>query len=99
MVWAAAGTRYAIASTITPEEERVFGEHFAYLKTLHENEILILAGPTLGHVNTGICIFRAPDELSAKRVMSDDPAIRAKIVSGELRPFRVSLLQSNNAKT
>ena len=80
------------AATMTSEEGQVFSDHFDYLKKLHESGILILAGPTLGQVNTGICIFRAPDEQSAQSVMNNDPTILAKIVTGELRPFRVSLL-------
>ncbi len=84
------------AATISPDEEKLFGEHFTYLKTLHESKVLILAGPTLGSVNTGICIFRAPDESSARRVMNDDPTIRSNIMTGELRPMIVSLLEGRN---
>lgn len=89
-------TRPDFATTISPEEEKVFGEHFLYLKTLHENNVLILAGPTLGSVNTGICIFRAPDEDAARRIMNDDPTIRENVVTGELRPFQVSLLEGRD---
>lgn len=81
------------AATISPEEEKVFGEHFIYLKTLLENNVLILAGPTFGSVNTGICIFRAPDEPAALRVMNGDPTIQSNIMRGELRPMMVSLLE------
>ena len=36
---------------------------------------LILAGPTLGPVNTGICVFEAPDEAAARAYMDEDPTI------------------------
>ena len=88
--------RLDFAATISPEEEKVFGEHFAYLKKLHESQVLILAGPTLGSVNTGVVIFRAPDEDAARRIMNDDPTIREKIVTGELRRFHVSLVEGRN---
>ena len=36
---------------------------------------LILAGPTLGHTNTGVAVFEAPDEDAAQQIMAADPAI------------------------
>lgn len=53
---------------------------------------IILVGPKLGSVNTGIAIFEAPDEVAARRVMEEDPVIAGGFARGELRPFRVSLL-------
>ena len=46
---------------------------------------LILAGPTLGQVNTGICVFEAPDEAAARAYMEADPTISSGIATGELR--------------
>ena len=57
---------------------------------------LILVGPTLGDVNTGISIFEAPDEAAARRIMDEDPVIAGGFARGELRPFRVSLLRSRD---
>jgi uncharacterized protein YciI len=37
--------------------------------------VIVLVGPTLGSVNTGIAIFEAPDEASARRIMDEDPVI------------------------
>ena len=54
---------------------------------------LILAGPTLGPVNTGLVIFDAPDEQAARQVMQEDPVVRGGYARGEVRPFRVSLLR------
>jgi len=53
-------------------------------------------GPTMGHVNTGICVFEAPDEASARRLMDEDPAIAEGFATGELRPIRVSLLRGRD---
>lgn len=84
--------RENFAATMTAPEAEVFGRHFAYLQGLLADGILVLAGPTLGEKNTGITIFRAPDEAAAHAVMAGDPAVAEGIVTGELRPFRVSLL-------
>ena len=37
------------------------------------------------------------DESTARQLMEDDPAIASGIASGELRPFRVSLLRGREA--
>ena len=81
------------AATMSPEEEAVFGEHFAHLQRLLAEGTLVLAGPTLGETNTGIAVFEAADEDAARAVMESDPAIASGTVRGELREMRVSLLR------
>jgi hypothetical protein len=58
--------------------------------------VMILVGPTLGTVNTGIAVFEAPDETTARRIMEEDPTISTGYARGELRPFRVSLLRGRD---
>jgi uncharacterized protein YciI len=81
------------AATMTDEEKAAWGRHFERFKRLHAEGVIILVGPTLGEINTGIAIFEAPDEAAARRVMKEDPAIAEGFARGELRPFRVSLLR------
>lgn len=88
--------REHFGSTMTAEEEAVFARHFEHLQGLAADGVLILAGPTLGAVNTGINVFEAPDEDAARAIMEADPAIAAGVVTGELRPFRVSLLRGRD---
>jgi uncharacterized protein YciI len=83
------------AATMTDAEREVFGRHFSYLQALLAQGTLVLAGPTLGSTNTGIAIFRAPDEAAAQAVMHSDPVVLEGIARGELRPFRVSLLAAD----
>lgn len=85
--------REKFAETMTDEEDAVFGLHFERLQRLLAEGTLIMAGPTLGDVNTGLVVFEAPDELTARRIMAEDPAIARGIVRGELRLMRVSLLR------
>jgi len=84
------------AATMTEEERAVWATHFARLQRLLAEGVLILAGPTLGPINTGIAVFEAPDEESARRIMDEDPAIASGIGRGELRPFRASLLRGRD---
>jgi uncharacterized protein YciI len=79
---------------MTVQEREVWGRHFARLQRLHAEGTIILVGPTGGRVNTGICVFEAPDEDAARAIMEGDPAIAEGFASGELRPFKVSLLRS-----
>jgi len=78
---------------MTQEESEIWGQHFERLQQLLSDGVLVIAGPTLGRVNTGIAVFEAPDEESARAIMNGDPVIAGGYAQGELRPFRVSLLR------
>ena len=85
--------RENFAATMTDEEQAVWGVHFERLRRLLDEGTLIMAGPTLGETNTGIAVFEAPDEESARRIMDEDPVFVAGLARSELRPFKVSLLR------
>lgn len=88
--------RENFGETMTDEEKQVWGVHFERLQRLLADGTLILAGPTLGPINTGVCVFEAPDEEAATKLMNEDPAIASGIAKGELRPFRASLLRGRD---
>jgi len=85
--------REDFAATMTADERVAWGAHFARLQQLLADGVLVIAGPTLGSVNTGVAVFEAPDEPSARAIMEGDPAIVGGFARGELREFRVSLLR------
>ena len=89
--------RENFAATMTEHEQRTFAEHFERLQRLLADGVLVLAGPTLGAVNTGIMIFEAPDEETAWRIVRDDPTVAEGVTTPELRPFRLSLLRGRGA--
>lgn len=91
--------REDFAETMTDEEKGVWSVHFERFERLLREGVLILVGPTLGTVNTGIAIFEAPDEGAARQLMMEDPVIAGGYAQGELRPFRVSLLRGRDAPT
>jgi uncharacterized protein YciI len=84
------------AATMTDEEAAVWGEHFVRLQRLLAEGVLVMAGPTLGPINTGVAVIEADDEAAARRLMQEDPAVASGIARGELRPFRVSLLRGRD---
>jgi uncharacterized protein YciI len=88
--------REDFAATMTDEEKGVWSIHFERFERALAEGMLILVGPTLGRTNTGIAIFEAPDEAAARRFMENDPVIAGGFATGELRPFRVSLLRGRD---
>jgi len=84
------------AATMTDEERTAFAAHAAWLRRLLTDGVLILAGPTLGSVNTGIGIFEAPDEASARRIIEDDPVARGGFARPELRPYQLGFLRGRD---
>jgi uncharacterized protein YciI len=88
--------RANFAATMTDDENAAWALHFDRLKRLLAEGVLVLAGPTLGEINTGVAIIEAPDEAAARLIMEQDPAIAGGFAEGELRPFRVSLLRGRD---
>ena len=88
--------RLNFAETMTDEEAEAWSRHWELAKERFRDGRIVVMGPTLGPHNTGICVFEAPDEDSARRFMEEDPAIAEGFAKGELRPFRVSLLRGRD---
>jgi uncharacterized protein YciI len=89
--------RDSFAETMTDEEREVWSVHFERFQRLLDEGVIVLVGPTLGPINTGIAIFEAPDEDAARKIMEEDPVIAGGYARGELRPFRVSLLRGRDS--
>jgi uncharacterized protein YciI len=84
------------AETMTEQEEAAWSRHWERIKRLYADGVVVLVGPTVGSINTGICVFEAPDEEAARAIMNADPTIAEGFARGELRPFRVSLLRGRD---
>jgi len=89
-------SRENFAATMTDEEKRVWAEHFERLKELLADGTLIIAGPTLGRINTGVAVIEAPDEAAARLIMEADPTIASGLATGELWGYKVSLLRGRD---
>ena len=88
-----------LSSGATLDEERIVSEHFAYLKELTGQGVVILAGRTLttDENNFGIVIFKADSEKHAKQIVAADPVVRQGVMRAELYPYRVALLTDDRA--
>ena len=84
------------AATMTDAEKDAWHRHWVHIQDRFAEGRVVLVGPTLGRHNTGICVFEADDEASARAFMAEDPTIAEGFARGELRPFRVSLLRGRD---
>jgi uncharacterized protein len=83
----------------TDAERDAVSRHFAYLQKLAADGLLILAGRTqTGDERTfGISIFNAEDQAAAQAIMEADPAVREKVMSAELFPYKIAVFAPENA--
>ncbi|MBU7024579.1 MAG: hypothetical protein HXS40_10480 [Theionarchaea archaeon] len=82
--------------SMSPQEEEIVEEHFTYLKRALEEGYLILAGPCLDGA-FGVVIFEAASLEEAQQFMRDDPTIKKGLMTGDIHPFRISLMKSSCA--
>lgn len=56
---------------------------------------MILVGRTQNSDEStfGIAIFEAEDELAARRIMENDPAVAGGVMSARLYPYKVALMR------
>jgi len=81
-------------TNLTPDERRIVAEHFAYLQSLQADGKLMLAGQVFDPRGFwGILIVNTSDPDVAGAIMNADPAIKQKVVRGEVLPFRTVLLR------
>ena len=66
--------------------------HFKYLQELLARGVLVLAGPCLDTA-FGIAIYYADSEEEARKIMENDPAIKAGIMTCELHEFSIALMR------
>lgn len=75
---------------MTEEEGRLMGEHFMYLKGKFDEGKVLLVGPCEDR-SLGIGILEAASKEEAEEIGFNDPAVKAGIVSLELKPMHISL--------
>ncbi len=87
--------RENFVETMSEEEAAIMrDQHFPYLARLDAQGTMILAGPTFGPgMNDGVTVIEADTEDDARAIMESDPAITSGLMTGELRPMRVSFLR------
>ncbi|HCA41933.1 MAG TPA: hypothetical protein DEP28_01625 [Bacteroidetes bacterium] len=77
--------------TGTQEDFKIMGEHFVYLKDLMQKGILFFAGPCLD-ASMGLALFSAGSLEEAEKILNDDPAVKKGVVKGEVKEYRISII-------
>lgn len=90
--------RPTFASDATESEQATIAEHFAYLERACEAGTLLLAGRTLDEPPLGIGVFEAPSENEARAFVEADPAVRNRVFTADVRPYRVALRGAGPAR-
>ncbi|MCA1618569.1 MAG: YciI family protein [Acidobacteria bacterium] len=78
----------------TERDKQIVGRHFRRLQQMQKDGRLILAGKTLDDADPsqfGVVVFEAETEEEARGVMEADDAVKEKIMTARLFPFRVAL--------
>ncbi|KGP72110.1 YciI family protein [Pontibacillus yanchengensis] len=88
-------TRDSFVDSMTEQEGKVMDRHFDYLNEMLSEGNLIMAGPCLDGA-FGIVVFRAESEDMAKKVMESDPSVMERVMTGEVHPYRVSLMEKES---
>ena len=79
----------------TEADNQALGRHFAKLQQLQKEGKLILAGRTTVKESMGVVILEAENEAEARKVMENDDAVKAGIMSDEVFPFQTALMKGN----
>ncbi|UKS29092.1 YciI family protein [Paenibacillus sp. HWE-109] len=85
---------YLDRSIWTDKENNIIEEHFQYLLQLKEAGELILAGrtQTSDEKTFGIVILRVDNELEARLIMEQDPAVANQLMTSELYPYSIAVM-------
>jgi uncharacterized protein YciI len=74
-------------------ETAVVDAHFAYLRRLVAEGVVLMAGRTVetGERTFGLVVLQAGSEDAARALMRADPAVAGGVMQAELYPYRVAL--------
>ena len=79
----------------TEADNKAVGAHFAKLQQLQKEGKLILAGRTIVKESMGFVILEVENEAEARKVLENDDAVKAGIMSAEVFPFQTALMKGN----
>ncbi len=86
------GTRDGWPDNMTPDEERIMGEHYVYLKELTRRGTVLMAGPVSGQY--GLIVLEVRSEEEARAIMEKEPSVVQGVHTYEISPMVASLMAS-----
>ncbi|MDQ3087337.1 MAG: serine hydrolase [Acidobacteriota bacterium] len=85
--------KYQDEKSWTEADNQAVARHFAKLQQLQKDGKLIFAGRTLNKESMGVVILEVETEAEARKIMDDDDAVKAGIMSAEVLPFQTALMK------
>lgn len=85
--------RYQDDKAWTEADNKAVQGHFQKLQKLQAEGRLIVAGRTMVKASMGIVVLEVESEAEARKVMEEDDAVKAGIMSAELLPFQTALIR------
>lgn len=86
--------RYLEEKNWMPQDSQAVQSHFARLQKMLKDGKLVFAGRTTVKEPMGIVVFDATSEAEARRIMEEDDAVKAGVMTAELFPFTVALIRT-----
>jgi D-alanyl-D-alanine carboxypeptidase len=83
--------KYQDEKNWTAADNQAVTSHFQKLQKLLADGKLIFAGRTLVKESMGVVIVEVESEADARKIMEDDDAVKAGIMSAEVLPFQTAL--------
>jgi uncharacterized protein len=85
--------RQAMLESPTEEEQRIAGEHLAYMQNLMDSGVGIFAGAIQlrDSRHLGLVVYQAENDEAAKAILHNDPAVQNRILRGRWFPYRIAL--------
>ena len=80
----------------TEADNAAVGRHFRRLQQLHKQGQVVMAGRTLNEGDEsqfGVVVLEVSSEGEARKIMEEDDAVRAGVMTARLFPFRVALIR------
>jgi len=80
----------------TEQDGLIVERHFRRLQRLHKEGTVILAGRTLNESDPsqfGVVILEVKSEEEARMIMENDDAVKEKIMTAQVFPFKVALIK------
>ncbi len=84
--------RPELLEDMSPEQGAIMERHFGRLQQGVREGKVVLAGPCTNGA-FGIVVYDADSEEEAAAYMDEDPAVQGGLMTAELHPFRISLMQ------
>jgi uncharacterized protein YndB with AHSA1/START domain/uncharacterized protein YciI len=76
---------------MTPDEEKIMGEHSEYIQKLVRQKKVLVAGPCFDPV-FGLMILNVGNKEDAQQILNNDPSVKTGLMRYELQPMRASFI-------